>query len=147
MKIAVGCDHSALALKQDVLRLLKDLGHEALDLGTCTPDSCDYPVYAEKVCRSLQSGECERGILICATGIGMSMCANRFAGIRAALCGDTVSAFLTRDHNDANVLVLGARIIGPAVASEIVKVFLSTPFSGGERHARRISLFNDRGIR
>ena len=109
------------------------------DFGTYTPDSCDYPDYAQPVAKAVASGECEKGILICGTGIGMSIAANKIRGIRAAVCGDAFSARATREHNDANILCMGARVISEAKALEITDIFLDTPFSGDERHSRRIS--------
>lgn len=137
--IALGSDHGGFALKQELKKHLDEQGIEYVDLGCDTPESCDYPVYAEKVCNAIQKGECDKGILICGTGIGMSMCANKCKGIRAAVCGDHFSAKFTRKHNDANVLCMGARTIGPGVALEIADIFLSTEFEGG-RHEKRVSM-------
>ncbi len=140
MKVAVGCDHGGLLLKESVLAVLGQMGHEVEDVGTFAADSVDYPAFGQTVCNKVRSGECQRGILICGTGIGMSMVANRFPGIRAALCHELFTARLSREHNDANVLCLGARVIGPGLAEEIVRVWLSTEFAGG-RHQRRIEMF------
>ena len=137
--IAIGSDHGGYLLKEELKRHLKEKGIEFKDFGTDSAASCDYPVYAEKVCRAIQSGECEKGILICGTGIGMSMCANKCKGIRAALCGDHFSAEFTRKHNDANVLCMGARTIGPGVALQLADIFLTTEFEGG-RHEKRVSM-------
>lgn len=141
--IAVGCDHGGFELKQEILKHLRSRNIPYQDLGTYSADSCDYPVYAKAVARAVLSGECDRGILICGTGIGVSITANRFPGIRAALCGDCFSAEATRSHNDANVLALGARVTGPGLALKIVDTFLDTPFSNEERHSRRISLIEE----
>jgi len=138
MIIALGSDHGAFELKNIIIDDLKQLGYETLDLGTNSADSCDYSDYAQKVCALVNGGEADLGILICGTGIGMSMAANKIAGIRCALCGDVFSAKATRSHNDANVLALGARVVGTGLAKEIVHAYLNTSFSGDERHARRI---------
>ena len=129
----------ALDLKLHVVKYLETLGHEVVNFGTDTTDSCDYPVFAEKVCKAVLSGECDKGILICGTGIGISIAANKIHGIRCALCSEPCSAKLTREHNDANVLAMGARIIGPVLAEGIVDAFLTTEFSGG-RHQRRVDM-------
>lgn len=137
--IAIGSDHGGYLLKEELKKHLEEKGIEFKDFGTDSAASCDYPVYAEKVCRAIQSGECEKGILICGTGIGMSMCANKCKGVRAALCGDHFSAEFTRKHNDANVLCMGARTIGPGVALQLADIFLTTEFEGG-RHEKRVSM-------
>lgn len=137
-KIAVGCDHSALDMKEAVKKYLEEKGIEVEDLGTYTAESCDYPDYAVPVCKKVTSGECEIGILICGTGIGMSIAANKVRGIRAAHCSDTYSAHFTRLHNDANVLCFGARVIGEGLALDIVEQFISTEYEGG-RHSRRVA--------
>jgi ribose 5-phosphate isomerase B len=138
--IALGCDHGGYELLQEVKAHLDKRGRlEYKDFGTYSTDSVDYPDYASKVARAVQSGECERGIIICGTGIGVSIVANKFKGIRAALCGDCFSAEATRQHNDANILTMGARVTGPGLALKIVDTFLDTPFSGDERHVRRIA--------
>ena len=139
MKIAIGNDHGALDLKLHVVKYLETLGNDVVNFGTDTTDSCDYPVFAEKVCKAVLSGECDKGILICGTGIGISIAANKIHGIRCALCSEPCSAKLTREHNDANVLAMGARIIGPVLAEGIVDAFLTTEFSGG-RHQRRVDM-------
>lgn len=136
--IAIGCDHGGFALKQEVMRHLDELGLAYKDFGTYSEESCDYPIYGEAVARAVADGEYERGILICGTGIGISISANKVKGIRAALCGDCYSAEMTRRHNDANVLALGAGITGPNLAKRMVEVFLNTDFEGG-RHARRVA--------
>lgn len=137
--IAIACDHGGFDYKQIIMQHLADKQLEYRDFGTYTPDSCDYPDYAKPVANAVASGECEKGILICGTGIGMSIAANKVRGIRAAVCGDTFSARATREHNDANILCMGARVISEAKALEITDIFLDTPFSGDERHIRRIS--------
>ena len=141
MKIAIGCDHGGYLLKQDILIWLEENDYEFEDFGCYNTESVDYPVYAEKVARAVASGECEKGIVICTTGIGVSMAANKVKGIRCALCGDSYSAEMTRRHNDANVLAMGAGIIGPNMAKKITEVFLTTAFEGG-RHARRVALMD-----
>ena len=138
MKIAVGADHGGLALKEKIVCFLKEEGHEVADFGTMTYDSCDYPDFGIAASEAVASGECERGILICTTGIGISIAANKVKGIRCALCSDPLSARLTRLHNDANVLALGGGIVGSSLALEIVRVFLDTPFSNEEKHCRRL---------
>ena len=140
--IAIGSDHGGFALKQEIMKHLEAAGYAYKDYGTYTADSCDYPVYGEAVARAVAGGEAERGILICGTGIGISISANKVKGIRAALCGDCYSAEMTRRHNDANILALGARVLGPGLALKIVDTFLATEFEGG-RHARRVALISD----
>ena len=139
MKIAIGNDHAALELKNHIVDYLVKEGHEVVNFGTDTPASTDYPIYGARVAHAGANGECERGVVICGTGIGISISANKVKGIRCALCSEPVSAKLTRQHNDANVLAMGARIIGPAMAEEIVHTFLTTEFEGG-RHSRRVDL-------
>ena len=136
-KIAIGSDHAGFGLKEDVLRLLKGLNIELVDCGTNTTESVDYPDFGARVSELVSSGEVEKGILICGTGIGMSMVANKYPKVRAALCNDPFSAKMSRMHNDANILVLGGRVIGKDLAAEIVKVWLNTPFEG-ERHLKRL---------
>jgi ribose 5-phosphate isomerase B len=135
--IAIGCDHGGFALKQEIIQYLEEKQIPYQDFGTYSEESCDYPEYAEKVARSITSGEAEKGILICGTGIGISIAANKIHGIRAALCHDYFSAKYTRLHNDANIIAMGGRVIGPGLAVELVDVFLHTEFEGG-RHARRV---------
>ena len=137
--IALASDHGGLALKKAVLAHLEERGLAFQDFGTYTYDSCDYPDYGRPAAQAVADGRCERGILICTTGIGMSITANKVPGIRAALCGDCYSAKMTRLHNDANILVLGANVTGEGLALLIVDTFLDTPFSNEERHRRRIS--------
>jgi len=138
MKIAIGSDHAGFGLKEDLLEHLQGLNHDIVDCGTDTTASVDYPDFGEKVSKMVSSGEVERGILICGTGLGMSMVANKFPNVRAALCNDLFSAKMSRLHNDANVLVLGGRIIGKDLAAEIVRTWMSTAFEG-ERHMRRLN--------
>lgn len=135
--IAIGSDHGGYALKQVIISHLADRGIEFRDFGTYSEESCDYPEYGEAVGRAVASGECELGIVICGTGIGISIAANKVRGVRAAVCGDCFSAEMCRRHNNANVLALGGRVIGPGLALKIVDIFLSTGFDGG-RHARRL---------
>ena len=141
MKIAIGSDHGGFLLKQAVKDHLKEKKIEFVDVGCDVPMSCDYPIYAKKVTDMIKNGEADLGILVCGTGIGMSMAANKEKGIRAALCHDSYSAKVTREHNDANVLCMGARVIGPGYALTVVDAFLESSFSGDERHARRLSMF------
>ncbi len=138
--IAIGSDHGGYDLKEKVIAHLKEQGIECKDMGCQDKSSCDYPVYGRAVARAVAAGECEKGIVICTTGIGISITANKVPGIRCALCADTVSARLTRLHNDANVLAMGAGIVGENLALGIVDTFLGTEFSGEERHQRRINL-------
>lgn len=141
--IAVGCDHGGYALKQDILKHLEKRGLEYKDFGCDSEAAVDYPVYARRVTDAITSGECDRGILICGTGIGISITANKVKGIRAALCTDCFTAEATRLHNDANILALGGRVVGPGLALKIVDTFLDTPFSNEERHKKRISLIEE----
>ena len=136
--IALGCDQGGFELKQEVIKHLKERGLEFKDYGSNDEQSVDYPEYAKKVAKAILDGECEKGILICGTGIGISIAANRFEGIRAALCTDCFMAEATRLHNDANILAMGGRVIGAGLALKIVDTFLDTPFSNEERHIRRI---------
>ena len=137
MKVAVASDHGGFDLKATVISVLESLGCEVADLGTHDRSSCDYPDYAQKVAEGVAAGTYDRGVLICGTGIGMSIAANKVAGVRAALCNEIYSARMARAHNDANVLCLGARVVGPGVAEEIVRAFFTTEHEGG-RHARRV---------
>jgi ribose 5-phosphate isomerase B len=137
MLIAIGSDHAGLEMKTEIISVLRELGHEYIDYGTDTPQSVDYPDFGEKVSDAVSTGEAERGILICGTGIGMSIVANKFPNIRASLCNELFSAKMSRLHNDANILVLGGRIIGKDLAKEIVRTWMTTPFEGG-RHANRL---------
>ena len=142
MKIAIGADHGGFQMKEMVKEFVCSLGHEVDDAGCFSMDSVDYPGFAKTVSEKVQNGACNVGILICGTGIGMSLVANRFSAVRAALCHDEYTARLSREHNDANILCLGARVIGDGVAQGIVKTWLETDFAGG-RHQRRIDQFSD----
>ncbi len=137
MKVAIGCDHAGLEMKNAITPLLEDLGIKWQDFGTCSSESCDYPEYGEKVSAEVSEGRMDRGILICGTGIGMSIVANKFPGVRAALCSEDYSAKMSRMHNDANILVLPGRIINSATAQDIIKIWFKTDFEGG-RHQRRL---------
>ena len=137
MKIAIACDHGGYALKEAVKAHLTEKGYEAVDFGTNSTDSCDYPDYAAPAAKAVASGECEKGIVICTTGIGVSIVANKVKGIRCALCSDPLSAEMTRRHNDTNMLAMGAGIIGQNLAMDIVDTWLATEFEGG-RHQRRV---------
>lgn len=137
--IAIACDHGGYNHKQVIMEHLSDRGIEYKDFGCFSPEACDYPDYGRPVAEAVASGEFEKGILICGTGIGMSMVANKVKGIRAAVCGDVFSATATREHNDANILCMGARVIGVAQAIQLTDIFLDTPFSNDERHIRRIA--------
>ena len=137
MKIAIGNDHGGVELKQHLVRYLEEKGFEVVNFGSDVTESTDYPIYAERVGRAVVSGECDRGILICGTGIGISISANKIHGVRCALCSEPVSASLARQHNNANIVAMGARTIGPVMAEEIVKTFLTEGFDGG-RHALRV---------
>ena len=141
--IALGCDHGGYGLMQDVIKHLEERGMEYKNYGCYSEESVDYPVYAKKVAHAVADGECERGILICGTGIGISITANKFKGIRAALCTDCFTAEATRLHNNANILAMGGRVVGPGLALKIVDTFLDTPFSNDERHIRRINMIED----
>ena len=138
MKIALGCDHAGFGLKEEIVSLLQTLNVEFVDCGTDSTASVDYPDFGEKVSGLVSSGKIERGILICGTGLGMSMVANKFPNVRASLCNDLFTAKMSRLHNDANVLVLGGRVIGKDLAYEIVKTWVSTPFEG-DRHMKRLN--------
>ena len=137
MKVAIGCDHGGLHLKQDIKELLLSLGHEVEDFGTHSTESCDYPDIAESVAHAVVDGNADRGILICGTGIGIGIAANKIPGVRAALCHDSFSAKYSRAHNNANILTMGERVIGPGLAKDIVTIWMATDFEGG-RHSRRV---------
>ena len=141
--IALGCDQGGYELMQEVKKHLEKRGLEYQDFGTYSMDSVDYPVYGKKVAHAVADGTCEKGILICGPGIGISICANKVKGVRAALCHDVFSAQATREHNDANVLAMGGRVVGPGLALMIVDTFLDTPFSEAERHIRRIAMLEE----
>ena len=137
--IAIACDHAALEMKAEVIKILEERGLAYKDFGTYTADSCHYPIFGARAANAVASGKCDRGILICGTGIGMSLVANKVKGIRCALCSDSYSAKMTRAHNNSNMLAMGARVIGIEVAKEIVAAWLDTPFEGG-RHQTRIDM-------
>ena len=141
--IALGSDHGGYSLKQEVKAYLEGKGIPYKDYGCLDESPCDYPVYAKAVGKAIVDGECDKGILICGTGIGISIAANKVKGIRAAVCHDTFSAQATREHNDANILAMGARVVGPGLALKIVDTFLNTEFSGEERHVNRIRQIED----
>ncbi|WP_026657714.1 ribose 5-phosphate isomerase B [Butyrivibrio sp. AC2005] len=141
--IALGSDHGGFDIKQVVIEHLKERGIEYKDFGTYDKNSCDYPIFGKAAAEAVASGECEKGIVICTTGIGISIVANKVKGIRCALCSEPHSARLTREHNDANVLAMGGALIGPDMAIDIVDTFLDTEFSGLEKHERRISEISD----
>lgn len=138
-KIAIGSDHGGLEYKNAIIKYLQEKGYETIDVGTYTKESCDYPLYAHKVAKLVANKEADKGILICGSGIGMSIAANKTKGIRAALCSETTSARLSREHNNSNILCMGERLIGETMALEIVETWLNTEFSGG-RHQHRIDL-------
>ena len=138
--IALGCDQAGFELMQDVKTYLTGNGYEFKDFGTYSTEACDYPVYGKLVANAIVSGECDKGILVCGTGIGISIAANKVPGIRAAVCTDCFTAEATRQHNDANVLALGGRVVGKGLALKIVETFLTTPFSNAERHIRRVNM-------
>ena len=142
MKIAIGNDHVAVELKNHITKYVEAKGYKVVNFGTDSSESCDYPIYGEKVARAVASGECDLGILICGTGIGISLAANKVKGIRCACCSDCFSAHYTRLHNDANILAMGGRVIGAGLALMMVDTFLETEFEGG-RHARRVDLITE----
>jgi ribose 5-phosphate isomerase B len=141
--IALGCDHGGYPLMKEIIKYLEDQGIEYKNFGTYSEESCDYPIFVKAVAKAIVTNECEKGILICGTGIGISITANKIKGVRAALCHDCFSAKATREHNNANILAMGARVVGAGLAIEIVKNFLETPFSNDERHIRRINMIED----
>ncbi len=140
MKIAIGNDHAATALKFEIVEYVKGLGHEVINFGTDTNDSCDYPLFGEKVGRAVVAGEADCGILICGTGVGISIAANKVNGVRAAVCSDSTTARLVKEHNNANILAFGARIVGSELAKDMVKAYLEAEFLG-DRHQRRVDMF------
>jgi len=142
MKICIGSDHGGYALKLELIEHLKARGFEVSDVGCDSDKSCDYPIYAKEVTDAIVEKKADLGILVCGTGIGMSMAANKVEGIRAALCHDVFSAKATREHNNANILCMGARVVGAGLAEMIVDTFVDTPFSNDERHIRRISMYS-----
>lgn len=141
--IALGCDQAGYELKQEIIKHLEEKGLEYKDYGSYSADPVDYPVYGRMVAKAVADGECDKGILICGTGIGISIAANKVKGIRAAVCSDCFSAEATRLHNDANIVAVGARVVGPGLAIKIIDTFLNTEFSGAERHARRVSMMEE----
>ena len=143
MKIAIGCDHAGFSLKSAVAKRVIEKGFEVVDVGTYSTDSCHYPVYAHALCEKILSGECALGILICGTGIGMSIAANKHDGIRAACCSDTFSARLTREHNDANVLCFGERVVGAGLAIDLVDAFLDAEYMNSGNHVTRVKMLSD----
>lgn len=142
MKIAIGNDHAAVELKNHIKKYIEAMGHTVINFGTDTNDSCDYPVYGEKVGRAVANGECDLGVLICGTGIGISISANKVRGVRAAVCSEPYSARLTRQHNNANIIAFGSRVVGPAMAEMIVEEFLNTEYEGG-RHQKRLDMITE----
>lgn len=142
MNLVIACDHAGYKLKENVKKYLADQGHNVIDCGTNSEESCDYPVFAKALCKEINDGNAELGILICGTGIGMSMAANKVKGIRAAVCSDCFSTKFTRAHNNTNVMCIGARVLGEGLALELIDVFLKTPFEGG-KHLRRINMFEE----
>ena len=142
MKLAIGNDHVGYELKLIIKKHLEDLGHQVIDFGSDSSQSCDYPVYGKKVAQAVASGECELGVLVCGTGIGISLAANKVRGIRAAVCSEPYSAQMARRHNNANIIAFGARVIGRDMAEMIVDSFLQAQFEGG-RHARRVALLDE----
>ena len=142
MKIAIGNDHAAVELKNQIMAYVKELGHEAENYGTDTHASCNYPEYGEKVARAVAEGRADCGILICGTGVGISIAANKVKGIRAAVCSDATTARLVKEHNNANIIAFGARIVGEELAKDIVKAYLTAEFLGG-RHAERIAMITE----
>lgn len=142
MKIAIGCDHVGYRLKLHIIEHLRSKGHEMVDLGCDSEERCDYPVYGEAVARAVSGGECECGVLICGTGVGISLAANKVKGIRAVVCSEPYSAKLSKQHNNANIVAFGARVVGEAMAEMIVDEYLAASFEGG-RHADRVALISD----
>ena len=143
MRICIGCDHGGYLLKEKVVKHLKDKGYDIEDFGCYSTESCDYPIYGKKVAKAVSEGKFDRGIVICTTGIGISITANKFKGVRAALCSDCFSAEATRLHNDANVLALGAGVVGELLSLKIVDIFLSTEFSNLDRHINRVRMIEE----
>lgn len=143
MKIAIGCDHAGYNIKSAVIKHVEEKGYEVVDVGTYSTDSCHYPVYASAACKKILDGECQLGILICGTGIGMSIAANKHKGIRAACCSDVFSARLTREHNDANVLCFGERVVGIGTAIDLVDAFLDAEYLNNGNHVTRVAMLSD----
>ncbi len=142
MKIGIGNDHAALELKRELKDYMESLGHEVTDYGTNTPDSCHYPVYGERVGRAVVSGEVDCGVLLCGTGVGISIAANKVDGVRAAVCSDVTTAHLVKEHNNANIIAMGARIVGGELAKDILRAYLEAEFLGG-RHQTRIDMIHE----
>lgn len=142
MKIAIGNDHAAVEMKQKIQKYLEELGHEVINYGTDTHESCDYPAYGEKVGHAVVDGEADCGVLICGTGVGISIAANKVKGVRAAVCSDVTTAHLVKEHNNANIIAFGARIVGIEVAKDIVKAYLEAEYLGG-RHAKRVAMIHE----
>ncbi|MBE6531440.1 MAG: ribose 5-phosphate isomerase B [Ruminococcaceae bacterium] len=143
MNIVIGCDHAGFAIKTAVIEHIKEKGYNCIDVGTNSEDSCHYPVYAHAACEKILSGECQLGILICGTGIGMSIAANKHDGIRAACCSDTFSARLTREHNDANILCFGERVVGVGLALDLVDAFLGAEYLNSGNHVTRVEMISE----
>lgn len=143
MKIVLGCDHAGFEIKDAVIAHIKELGHEVLEVGTFSSASCHYPIFASAACEKVLSGECQLGILICGTGVGMSIAANKHKGIRAACCSDVFSARLTREHNDANVLCFGQRVVGIGLALDLVDAFLDAEYANSGNHLTRVAMLKD----
>ena len=143
MKIVIGCDHAGYNIKNAVIKHVEEKGYEVIDVGTYSTDSCHYPVYASAACKKILNGECELGILICGTGIGMSIAANKHKGIRAACCSDVFSARLTREHNDANMLCFGERVVGIGTAIDLVDAFLDAKYLNNGNHVTRVAMLTD----
>ena len=142
-KIAIGCDHAGYNIKSAVIKHVEEKGYEVVDVGTYSTDSCHYPVYASAACKKILDGECQLGILICGTGIGMSIAANKHKGIRAACCSDVFSARLTREHNDANMLCFGERVVGIGTAIDLVDAFLDAEYLNNGNHVTRVAMLSD----
>lgn len=141
MKIAIGCDHTAIDLKETIKKHLQDMGHEVEDVGTYSKESCDYPIYGFKVANKIKNGEAERGVLICGTGVGISLAANKVKGIRAAVCSEPYTAKMARMHNNAQIVAMGARVVSDGLATDIVDAFMNAEFEGG-RHQRRVDILS-----
>lgn len=141
MKIAIGCDHTAIDLKETIKKHLQDMGHEVEDVGTYSKESCDYPLYGFKVANKIINGEAERGVLICGTGVGISLAANKVKGIRAVVCSEPYTAKMARMHNNAQIVAMGARVVSDGLATDIVDAFMNAEFEGG-RHQRRVDILN-----
>ena len=139
MRVAFACDHAGLPLREAVIATIRGAGHEIVDLGTHTPDPVDYPDVAEALGRAIQTGQVERGVLVCGSGVGAAVAANKLLGVRAGLCHDTYSAHQAVEHDNINIIALGARVIGPALAAELVRAFLGAMFTGEDRHLRRLA--------